>query len=117
MTRLVFMVFSYDTVCFPSSAPYRVMTAGGTCTLTTHGAHRASLVASLTGFLAEHGIAVEDVEEAEGDNCFAMIMLGRVASSDVRIGTLRELVQQYGKTLGVSVRVQREDLYLAMHRI
>jgi len=117
MIRLVIMVFSYDTVCFPSSAPYRVMTAGGTCTLTTHGAHRASMVASLTSFLSEHGVVVEDVEEAEGDNCFAMIILGRLASTDVRIGALRERVQQYGKTLGVSVRVQREDLYLAMHRI
>lgn len=117
MRRVVIMVFSHDRVCFPSSAPYRVMTAGGTCTLITHGALRASLVANLTGFLAEQGVVVEDVEEAEGDNCFAMIILARLASNDGCIRLLRERVSAYGAALGVSVRVQREDLYLAMHRI
>ncbi len=117
MSRLVFMVFSYDTVCFPSSTPYRVVTAGASCAVTTRGAHRASLVASLTGFLSEHGVEIDDFEEAEGDDCYAMILVGRATSPHVHLADLRTRLHEHGKNLGVTVRVQRADLFMAMHRI
>jgi ACT domain-containing protein len=106
--RIVVMVFSYDTVCYPAAPPLRLGGGGS--------ASRGAIVGSLTTFLAEHGATVEDVEEAEGDNCFAMIMIARL-NGDPSLARMRERVREYGRTLGVSVRIQREDLFLAMHRI
>ncbi len=115
MRRVVIMVFSYDTVCFPTAPAYRVVTDGGSATL-AHGPHRAALVAHLTRVLAEHGVAVEDFEQADGEGCFAMIAIARLVQ-EVTLPRLRELLQRHGRDWGVSIRVQREDLYLAMHRI
>lgn len=111
------MAFSYDTVCFPTSPSYRVVTAGGTVATTTQGAHRATLVANLTRLLSEHGVVVEDVEHADGDGCFAMVILARTANDAVGLPQLRRLLQAQGEAWGVSLRVQREDLFQAMHRI
>lgn len=117
MKRVVIMVSSYDTVCFPTAPSYRVVTAGTSVATTTMGAHRVTLVANLTRILAEHGVVVEDVEQADGEGCFAMVILARIVNPIVHLARLRDMLQRHGRDLGISVRVQREELFLAMHRI
>lgn len=117
MKKLVIMVFSYDTASFPSTPAYRVVTGDGTWTTTAQGAHRATLVANLSSFLAERAIDVENVEQADGEGCFAMIMLARVRDDHSDLPALRADLQRQGQLWGASIRVQREDLFVAMHRI
>ncbi len=116
MKRLVILASSYDTVCFPTTPPYRVVTAGGNWSTTVAGAHRATLVANLTRFLNEFGFDVEDVEQADGEGCFAMVIMAK-PRHEVKLAEVRALLERQGKEWGISLRVQREDLFLAMHRI
>jgi len=116
MKRVVIMAFNYDTVCFPTSPSYRVVSPDGTCATAVPG-HRVNLVAGITRLLAEHGVVVDDVEQAEGEGCFAMILLARVVNPVVTLAQLREFLSARGRDLGVTLRVQREELFVAMHRI
>jgi len=109
------MAFSFDTVCFPTEQTYRVI--GPEHSSRVQGAHRASLVASLTGQLAEYGVVVEDVEHGDGEGCFAMVFTARMVNPLLTLPALREFLKKKGAEMGISLRVQREDLFLAMHRI
>lgn len=116
MKRVVIMAFSYDRVCFPTSPSYRVYGADGASS-TVAGAHRATMVAGITRLLSEYGVVVEDVEQGEGEGCFAMILLARVANPVITLSQLREFLRVRGQELGLTLRVQREELFVAMHRI
>lgn len=117
MKKLVIMVFAYDTVSFPSVQSYRVVAPDGSRATTTQGAHRATLMAHLTALLTEHGIEVDNVQQADAEGCFAMIVSAHALDDSVPLGALRQVLDRQGQSWGVSIRVQREDLFLAMHRI
>ena len=46
-----------------------------------------------------------------------MIMLVDISKSSMEFGELSERLDQSGKTLGVSIRIQHEDIFHSMHRI
>jgi ACT domain-containing protein len=117
MKKLIIMVFSYDTMSYPAAHSYRVVTGDGAWATTAQGAHRASLLAHLTTLLGEHGVDIDTVEQADGEGCFAMILTARTREDGVNLPALRDALTTQGRALGVTVRVQREDLFLAMHRI
>lgn len=75
------------------------------------------IVSALASRLAEHGVKVENIDEAQGQNCFAFVMLGRIESDQVNLSKLRQRLRDEGKSMGVTVRIQREELFVAMHRI
>jgi len=115
MTRIVIMAFAYDTVSVDGAPSYRVV--AGDSVATTSGAHQATLVANLTRILAEHGVALDAVEQADGQRCVAVIMRAHIVNDRLTLGGLREVMNREGTRLGISVRVQREDLFMSMHRI
>ena len=38
-------------------------------------------------------------------------------AASVSIGELRDLLEQLGRKMGISIRIQREEIFDAMHRI
>lgn len=115
MTRIVIMAFSNDAVCFPERPPVRVM-KGGTA-VAGADSPRAAVADGLVRYLSEHGVRVEDVEEAEGEGCFAFVLVARQTTPEPSLALLRERLRAYGQSVGLTIRLQREDLFLAMHRI
>lgn len=107
MMRIVIMVFSNAPVCLPSTPADRLPPSEV----------RTALVDGFTRFLAEHGVAVDGVEDADGADCFALVFTARQTSPEPSLALLRDRLRAYGQSAGVTVRVQREDLFLAMHRI
>lgn len=115
MTRIVIMAFSNDAVCFPDRAPIRLMKDG--TAVAGPESPRASVADGLVRYLAEHGVRVEDIEEAEGSGCFAFVLGARQTTPEPSLALLRERLRAYGQSVGLTIRLQREDLFLAMHRI
>ena len=46
-----------------------------------------------------------------------MVMAVDVGASKASIGELRGLLDQLGERMGISIRIQREEIFDAMHRI
>ena len=48
---------------------------------------------------------------------FTMVMAVDVGAAKVSVGELRDLLEQLGQKMEISIRIQREEIFDAMHRI
>ena len=46
-----------------------------------------------------------------------MVMAVDAEKSRVPLGDLRSLLEELGRKMGISIRIQREEIFDAMHRI
>ncbi len=81
------------------------------------GKDRTGIIAAVAGALAERNINIEDISQTIMQNNFVMIMLVDVQNSSVPLDKLGEDLQKAADSLGVTVHVQHEDLFNAMHRV
>lgn len=83
--------------------------------VTVVGKDKSGIIARVTEYLANKGANVEDISQTVLQNYFAMIML--VETGAVQIGELRKGAEELGKSIGVDISIQHEDVFSAMHRI
>ncbi|MCI8596698.1 MAG: ACT domain-containing protein [Clostridia bacterium] len=83
--------------------------------VTVVGKDKSGIIARVTEFLANKGANVEDISQTVLQNYFAMIML--VETGSVQIGEFRKGAEELGKSIGVDISIQHEDVFSAMHRI
>jgi len=75
------------------------------------------IIAYITGYLAERNINVMDISQTIMQEYFTMIMLVDVSGCDLPFDELQQALKEYGEKRALSVRIQREDIFNAMHRI
>ena len=84
--------------------------------VTVSGTDRRGVIARVSGFLAEHGINIEDVSQTILGDRFAMIMMVNTEGStdpfDMLSGGLA-----LGGEIGMDIRIQHADLFDAMHNV
>lgn len=83
--------------------------------VTVVGKDKSGIIARVTSFLAQEGANVEDISQTVLQDWFAMIML--VDTGNVAIGELRKKAESLGSEIGVSIMLQHEDIFTAMHRV
>ena len=77
----------------------------------------ASLPSFVTALLAEYKVSVLDISQTILQDYFTMVMLVDTSACQLSIGELSDLLDQAGKERALSIRIQREDIFNAMHRI
>lgn len=85
--------------------------------VTVIGKDQVGIIASVCTRLSEHQINVLDISQTILQDYFTMIMLVDTANCDVPFAQLVEQLEADGEAKGLSIRVQREDIFNAMHRI
>lgn len=85
--------------------------------VTVIGKDQVGIIAHVCTRLSEHQINVLDISQTILQDDFTMIMLVDTAACDIPFADLVELLEQDGEAKGLSIRVQREDIFNAMHRI
>ncbi|MBO4988736.1 MAG: ACT domain-containing protein [Clostridia bacterium] len=85
--------------------------------VTVTGKDKKGIIAKVSAFLAEKNVNIEDISQTILGEYFAMIMLADVTSATEDIASLAKECEEMGKTIGMSVRVQHEDIFNAMHSI
>ncbi len=86
--------------------------------VTVLGNDRTGIIAGVTTKLSEAGINVLDITQTiMQDNIFVMLMLVDIEKATVSFHEVKELLQLLGETLRVSIRIQREEIFDAMHKI
>ncbi len=85
--------------------------------VTVIGHDRVGIIAQVCALLASHGINVLDISQTVMQEYFTMIMLVDTAGSSVAFDQLREELDRNGTKENLSIRIQREDIFSAMHRI
>ncbi len=85
--------------------------------LTVVGKDRVGIIAGICIALAGMNVNVLDISQTILQDMFTMNMLVDTAGMNVSFSQLVAALDQEGQRLGVTVRVQREDIFDAMHRI
>lgn len=85
--------------------------------VTVIGKDRVGIIHQVTGVLAEHRVNVLDISQTIMQEYFTMIMLVDTALCQISFSELSELLLETGEEMGLSIRIQREDSFEAMHRI
>ena len=85
--------------------------------VTVIGKDQVGIIASVCALLAEHKVNVLDISQTVMQEYFTMIMLVDASEVGVPFADLVTLLEQKGQDMNLSIRIQREDIFNAMHRI
>ena len=85
--------------------------------VTVVGKDRVGIIANVCTALANYNVNVLDISQTVMQGYFTMMMATEVAACNVPLAVLATEMEQIGKDMGLSIRVQREDIFEAMHRI
>ena len=85
--------------------------------VTVIGKDQVGIIATVCSLLAGFGVNILDISQTILQEYFTMIMLVDVRDSKVPFDGLSHALQSCGEEKGLSIRIQREDIFEAMHRI
>lgn len=85
--------------------------------VTVTGKDNKGIIAKVSGFLAEKKVNIEDISQTILQDFFAMIMLVDLSESAQSISELSKQCAELGKQIGMSIYIQHEDIFNAMHSI
>lgn len=85
--------------------------------LTVVGKDKTGIIAKVSAFLAERKINILDISQTILSDYFAMIMLVDISSSTEPLAVLSEQCSALGKSIGMSIHVQHEEIFNAMHSV
>ena len=81
--------------------------------VTVIGKDQVGITAAVCALLAQHNINILDINQTILQEYFTMVMLVDLSACELSIGELSKA----GEERGLSIRIQREDIFNAMHRI
>ena len=85
--------------------------------VTVVGKDRVGIIANVCTSLAGFNVNVLDINQTVMQGYFTMMMVVEVSMCNVPLADLVTKMDDIGKEMGLSIRVQREDIFEAMHRI
>ena len=85
--------------------------------VTVIGKDHVGITAAVCSLLAQHNINILDISQTVLQDYFTMVMLVDTADCADSIASLTDILDQAGREQGLSIRIQREDIFNAMHRI
>ena len=85
--------------------------------VTVVGKDQVGIIASVCVKLAEYNVNVLDISQTVMQGYFTMMMVVEVSESKLPLAELAQKLEEKGKEMGLSIRLQREDIFEAMHRV
>ena len=85
--------------------------------ITVVGKDRVGIIAGVCTYLAENQINILDITQTIVKGFFNMMMVVDVENITKSFGEGARELEQVGEEIGVSVKIQREEIFLKMHRI
>ena len=85
--------------------------------VTVIGRDKVGITAAVCALLAQHSINILDISQTVMNDYFTMMMVVDTEQCAQPFDTLSAALADYGQNRGLSVRIQREDIFNAMHKI
>ena len=85
--------------------------------VTVVGKDQVGIIAAVCNSLASYNVNVLDIRQTVMQGYFTMMMVVDVSKCTIPVAELVELLDAQGKEMSLSIRLQREDIFEAMHRI
>lgn len=85
--------------------------------VTVVGKDRVGIIAGVCNALADLNINILDISQTVMQGYFTMMMIADTSAASKPLAELCAAMEEKGKEMGLSIRMQREDIFDAMHRI
>ena len=85
--------------------------------VTVVGKDRVGIIAEVCVQLASYNVNVLDISQTVMQGYFTMMMAVDVSGCNIPLAELAKQMEEKGKEMSLSIRVQREDIFEAMHRV
>jgi ACT domain-containing protein len=85
--------------------------------VTIIGQDRIGIVAKVSTALAESSVNVLDINQNIMHGFFNMVMIADMSAATLSLKDLQQNLNEVGKTIGVEIKIQSEDIFNVMHRI
>lgn len=85
--------------------------------VTVVGKDQVGIIAAVCVKLAAYNVNVLDISQTVMQGYFTMMMVVDVSACTLPLAELVGIMEEMGKEKGLSIRLQREDIFEAMHRI
>ena len=85
--------------------------------VTVVGKDQVGIIAGVCNTLADHNINVLDISQTIMEGFFTMMMVVDLALCAESFANLQNVLKTFGEGGGLSIRIQREDIFDAMHKL
>ena len=85
--------------------------------LTVIGKDKRGIIAKVSAVLSGKGVNILDISQTILQEYFAMIMLVDLSDSEIPLSVLADECRALGEEIGMSIHVQHEDIFNAMHKV
>ena len=85
--------------------------------ITVVGKDQVGIIAKVCAYLAENNINILDISQTIVQGFFNMMMITDTNSADKEFKVLSDELSKLGDSIGVVIKLQREEIFLKMQRI
>ena len=85
--------------------------------VTVLGKDQVGIIAAVCTLLADNNVNVLDISQTILREFFTMTMLVDLSGSKLPFTVLSTLLENEGAKRGLAIKIQREDIFSAMHKI
>ena len=85
--------------------------------ITVLGKDKVGIMAKVCTYLADNGINILDISQTIVSGFFNMMMIADMGEKQDAFEQVRTELDELGQSIGVQVRIQREDIFDMMHRL
>jgi ACT domain-containing protein len=85
--------------------------------ITVVGKDKVGIIYHVSKILTERNVNVEDISQTILQGYFTMMMLVNLSNLNCEFNELKEQLEGLEKEIGLSVRIQREEIFNYMHSI
>ena len=85
--------------------------------VTVIGKDRVGLIADVCSMLSSRGVNILDISQTVLGTYFTMVMLVDLSKMKVSFKEMTGLLEKRGEELGMEIRMQRSEIFDAMHRV
>ena len=85
--------------------------------ITVIGKDKVGIIAKISVCLADSNVNILDISQTIMEDLFTMIMFVDISCMNTSFSQLTENLENIGAELGMSIRIQHEDIFNSMHRI
>ena len=85
--------------------------------VTVIGRDRVGIIAAVCGKLAELNVNILDITQTILKGNFTMVMSVDAGKANEEFDQLAAALEKLGEQMSLSIRIQREEIFDAMHRI
>jgi len=85
--------------------------------ITVIGMDKIGIIARVSNLLAECKINILDISQTILGEYFTMIMMVDMEKMEFSLEEVKARLDKLGEELGVSIKLQHEDIFRSMHRI